>query len=157
MSQNKKSVDNIACQNRKASFNYFFEETYEAGIELLGPEVKSLRSGKANISESYAIDQDGEIFLNNSFIPTYNQSSYNNHEPRRLRKLLLKKKEINKLIGKVNRDGYSIVPLKIYFNSKGIAKILIALAKGKKNHDKRETKKNRDWNREKARVFRKTS
>ena len=141
MSQNKKSVDNIACQNRKASFNYFFEETYEAGIELLGPEVKSLRSGKANISESYAIDQDGEIFLNNSFIPTYNQSSYNNHEPRRLRKLLLKKKEINKLIGKVNRDGYSIVPLKIYFNNKGIAKILIALAKGKKNHDKRETKK----------------
>ena len=157
MSQNKKSVDNIACQNRKASFNYFFEETYEAGIELLGPEVKSLRSGKANISESYAIDQDGEIFLNNSFIPTYNQSSYNNHEPRRLRKLLLKKKEINKLIGKVNRDGYSIVPLKIYFNNKGIAKILIALAKGKKNHDKRETKKNRDWNKEKARVFRKTS
>ena len=157
MSQNKKSVDNIACQNRKASFNYFFEETYEAGIELLGPEVKSLRSGKANISESYAIDQDGEIFLNNSFIPTYNQSSYNNHEPRRLRKLLLKKKEINKLIGKVNRDGYSIVPLKIYFNNKGIAKILIALAKGKKNHDKRESKKNRDWNREKARVFRKTS
>lgn len=157
MSQNKKSVDNIACQNRKASFNYFFEETYEAGIELLGPEVKSLRSGKANISESYAIDQDGEIFLTNSFIPTYNQSSYNNHEPRRLRKLLLKKKEINKLIGKVNRDGYSIVPLKIYFNNKGIAKILIALAKGKKNHDKRESKKNRDWNREKARVFRKTS
>lgn len=157
MSQNKKSVDNVACQNRKASFNYFFEETYEAGIELLGPEVKSLRSGKANISESYAIDQDGEIFLNNSFIPTYNQSSYNNHEPRRLRKLLLKKKEINKLIGKVNRDGYSIVPLKIYFNNKGIAKILIALAKGKKNHDKRESKKNRDWNREKARVFRKTS
>ena len=141
MSQNKKSVDNIACQNRKASFNYFFEETYEAGIELLGPEVKSLRSGKANISESYAIDQDGEIFLNNSFIPTYNQSSYNNHEPRRLRKLLLKKKEINKLIGKVNRDGYSIVPLKIYFNNKGIAKILIALAKGKKNRDKRESKK----------------
>ena len=157
MSQNKKSVDNVACQNRKASFNYFFEETYEAGIELLGPEVKSLRSGKANISESYAIDQDGEIFLNNSFIPTYNQSSYNNHEPRRLRKLLLKKREINKLIGKVNRDGYSIVPLKIYFNNKGIAKILIALAKGKKNHDKRESKKNRDWNREKARVFRKTS
>ena len=157
MSQNKKSVDNVVCQNRKASFNYFFEETYEAGIELLGPEVKSLRSGKANISESYGIDQEGEIFLYNSFIPTYNQSSYNNHEPRRLRKLLLKKKEINKLIGKVNRDGYSIVPLKIYFNNKGIAKILIALAKGKKNHDKRESKKNRDWKREKARVFRKTS
>jgi SsrA-binding protein len=157
MVENKKSVDNVVCQNRKASFNYFFEDTYEAGIELLGPEVKSLRLGKANIAESYAVDQAGEIFLNNSYIPTYSQSSYNNHEPRRLRKLLLKKKEINKLIGKVNRDGYSIVPLKIYFNKKGIAKILIALAKGKKNHDKRETKKNRDWNREKARVFRKTS
>lgn len=157
MVENKKSVDNVVCQNRKASFNYFFEDTYEAGIELLGPEVKSLRLGKANIAESYAVDQAGEIFLNNSYIPAYSQSSYNNHEPRRLRKLLLKKKEINKLIGKVNRDGYSIVPLKIYFNKKGIAKILIALAKGKKNHDKRETKKNRDWNREKARVFRKTS
>ena len=94
MVENKKSVDNVVCQNRKASFNYFFEDTYEAGIELLGPEVKSLRLGKANIAESYAVDQAGEIFLNNSYIPTYSQSSYNKHEPRRLRKLLLKKKKL---------------------------------------------------------------
>ena len=116
-----------------------------------------MRLGKANIAESYAVDQEGEIFLFNSYIPQYSQSSYNNHDPKRLRKLLLKKKEIDKLIGRVNRDGYSIVPLKIYFNKKGIAKIQIALGKGKKNHDKRETKKNRDWDREKSRIFRKTS
>jgi SsrA-binding protein len=157
MNTKNKSVDNIVCQNRKASFNYFFEEIVESGLELLGPEVKSLRSGKANIAESYAVDQEGEIFLFNSYIPLYSQSSYNNHNPRRLRKLLLKKKEINKFIGKVNRDGYSIIPLKIYFNKKGIAKVQIALAKGKKNYDKRDTKKNRDWDREKSRIFRKTS
>lgn len=157
MSVTKKSVDNIVCQNRKASFNYFFEEIFESGIQLLGPEVKSLRLGKANIAESYVIEENGEIYLFNSYIPPYSQSSYNNHDPKRMRKLLLKKKEINKLIGKVNRDGYSIVPLKIYFNRKGIAKIQIALARGKKNHDKREVKKNRDWNREKSRIFRKTS
>ena len=157
MNSKNKSVDNIVCQNRKASFNYFFEEIVESGVELLGPEVKSLRSGKANIAESYAVDQEGEIFLFNSYIPQYSQSSYNNHDPRRLRKLLLKKKEINKFIGKVNRDGYSIIPLKIYFNKKGIAKVQIALAKGKKNYDKRHTKKNRDWDREKSRIFRKTS
>jgi SsrA-binding protein len=157
MNKKNKPVDNIVCQNRKASFNFFFEEIIESGIELVGPEVKSLRSGKATISESYATDQEGEIFLINSYIPQYLQSSYNNHDPKRHRKLLLKKKEISKLIGKVNRDGYSIVPTKIYFNKKGIAKVQIALAKGKKNHDKRETKKNRDWNREKSRIFRKTS
>ena len=157
MAPKNKPVDNIVCHNRKASFNYFFEDLYEAGIELVGSEVKSLRLGKGNISESYAIDQEGEIFLFNSYIPSYLQSSYNNHDPRRLRKLLLKKKEINKFIGKVNRDGYSIIPLKIYFNKKGIAKVQIALAKGKKNYDKRDTKKNRDWDREKSRIFRKTS
>jgi SsrA-binding protein len=157
MNKKNKPVDNIVCQNRKASFNFFFEEIIESGIELIGPEVKSLRSGKATISESYATDQEGEIFLINSYIPQYLQSSYNNHDPKRHRKLLLKKKEISKLIGKVNRDGYSIVPTKIYFNKKGIAKVQIALAKGKKNHDKRETKKNRDWDREKSRIFRKTS
>ena len=136
---------------------FFFEEIVESGIELVGPEVKSLRSGKATISESYATDQEGEIFLINSYIPQYLQSSYNNHDPKRNRKLLLKKREISKLIGKINRDGYSLVPTKIYFNKKGIAKVQIALAKGKKNHDKRETKKNRDWDREKSRIFRKTS
>ena len=157
MNTKNKSVDNIVCQNRKASFNYFFEEIVESGLELLGPEVKSLRSGKANIAESYAVDQEGEIFLFNSYIPLYSQSSYNNHDPRRLRKLLLKKKEINKLIGKLNRDGYSLVPTRLYFNKKGIAKLQIALGKGKKNFDKRNVKKKRDWEREKSRVLRKTS
>ena len=155
MSKNEKNNINIVCQNRKASFNFFFQTIYEAGIELLGPEVKSLRSGKGNISESYALDNKGEIYLYNSYIPTYKESSYNNHEPRRLRRLLLKKKEISKLIGNINREGFSVVPTKIYFNRKGIAKVQIIVGKGKKQHDKRHTKKTRDWNREKSRVFRK--
>ena len=155
MSKNDKKISNIVCQNRKASFNYFFQNIYEAGIELLGPEVKSLRLGKGNISESYALDSKGEIFLYNSYIPTYKESSYNNHEPRRSRKLLLKKKEISKLIGNINREGFAVVPTKIYFNKKGIAKVQIAVGKGKKHYDKRHTKKTRDWNREKSRIFRK--
>ena len=155
MGKNEKNNINIVCQNRKASFNFFFQTIYEAGIELLGPEVKSLRSGKGNISESYALDNKGEIYLYNSYIPTYKESSYNNHEPRRLRRLLLKKKEISKLIGNINREGFSVVPTKIYFNRKGIAKVQIIVGKGKKQHDKRHTKKTRDWNREKSRVFRK--
>ncbi|MEK9561095.1 MAG: SsrA-binding protein SmpB [Pelagibacteraceae bacterium] len=155
---NKKNVSsNIVAQNRKASFNYFFEDTLEAGIELLGSEVKSLRAGKGSIADAYALDSEGEIYLHNTYIPEYKQSSYNNHDPRRLRKLLLNKKEINKIIGKINRDGFTVVPTKIYFNSKGIAKVNIAIAKGKKLHDKRQTKKQRDWNREKSRVFRKSS
>ena len=155
MSKNEKKISNIVCQNRKASFNYFFQNIYEAGIELLGPEVKSLRLGKGNISESYALDSRGEIFLYNSYIPTYKESSYNNHEPRRSRKLLLKKKEISKLIGNINREGFAVVPTKIYFNKKGVAKVQIAVGKGKKHYDKRHTKKTRDWNREKSRIFRK--
>ena len=155
MSKDEKKISNIVCQNRKASFNYFFQNIYEAGIELLGPEVKSLRLGKGNISESYALDSKGEIFLYNSYIPTYKESSYNNHEPRRSRKLLLKKKEISKLIGNINREGFAVVPTKIYFNKKGVAKVQIAVGKGKKQHDKRYTKKTRDWNREKSRIFRK--
>ena len=155
---NKKNVSsNIVAQNRKASFNYFFEDTLEAGIELLGSEVKSLRAGKGSIADAYALDSEGEIYLHNTYIPEYKQSSYNNHDPRRLRKLLLNKKEINKIIGKINRDGFTVVPTKIYFNSKGIAKVNIAIAKGKKLHDKRQTKKQRDWNIEKSRVFRKSS
>lgn len=155
---NKKNVSsNIVAQNRKASFNYFFEDTLEAGIELLGSEVKSLRAGKGSMADAYALDSEGEIYLHNTYIPEYKQSSYNNHDPRRLRKLLLNKKEINKIIGKINRDGFTVVPTKIYFNSKGIAKVNIAIAKGKKLHDKRQTKKQRDWNREKSRVFRKSS
>ena len=156
MKQKTKSGLKIICNNRKAKFNYFFNEFFEAGIVLNGSEVKSLRDGKANISESYAIDEQGEIFLLNSHIPSYKESSYNNHDPKRNRKLLLNKREINKLIGKVNREGYTLIPTKLYFK-KGRAKIEIAVAKGKRHYDKRQVKKKRDWNREKARLFRKTS
>ncbi len=156
MKQKTKSGLKIICNNRKAKFNYFFNEFFEAGIVLNGSEVKSLRDGKANISEAYAIDEQGEIFLLNSHIPSYKESSYNNHDPKRNRKLLLNKREINKLIGKVNREGYTLIPTKLYFK-KGRAKIEIALAKGKRHYDKRQVKKKRDWNREKARLFRKTS
>ena len=146
----------IICKNRKAHFNYFFDEFYEAGMVLKGSEIKSLREGKANISESYASDINGEIYLLNSHIASYKESSYNNHQPRVNRKLLLNKREINKLIGRVNREGYTLIPTKIYFK-KGKAKVEIAVAKGKKEYDKRQTKKRQDWNREKARIFRKTS
>jgi len=156
MKQKTKSGLKIICNNRKAKFNYFFNEFFEAGIALKGSEVKSLRDGKANISEAYAIDEQGEIFLLNSHIPSYKESSYNNHDPKRNRKLLLNKREINKLIGKLNREGYTLIPTKLYFK-KGKAKIEIAVAKGKREYDKRHVKKKRDWNREKARFFRKTS
>jgi SsrA-binding protein len=156
MNRKTKSGLKIISNNRKASFNYFFKEFYEAGIVLKGSEVKSLRAGKVNISESYAYDHKGELFLVNSHIPSYKESSYNDHNPLRNRKLLLNKKEINKLMGRINREGFTLVPTKIYFK-KGKAKIEIAVAKGKKQFDKRETKKNRDWNRDKARIFRKTS
>ena len=141
----------IICLNRKASFNYFFLEIIEAGIALKGSEVKSLRDGKASIADSYAVDKNGEIFLINSHIPLYKQSSYNNHDPKGDRKLLLKKKEINKLIGRINQDGLTLVPTKLYFK-KGKAKIQIAVGKGKKNYDKRQVKKKRDWDREKQRI-----
>ena len=147
----------IICLNRKASFNYFFIELLEAGIVLKGSEVKSLRDGKGSIADSYAVDNNGELYLINSHIPLYRQSSYNNHDPKGDRKLLLNRKEINKLIGKINRDGFTVVPTRVYFNSKGIAKVNIAIGKGKKQHDKRQTKKQRDWNREKSRVFRRSS
>tara|TARA_Y100000590_G_scaffold105796_1_gene120390 strand:+ start:2646 stop:3116 length:471 start_codon:yes stop_codon:yes gene_type:complete len=146
----------IICLNRKASFNYFFIDLLEAGIVLKGSEIKSVRSGKVNIGDSYGIEKDGEIYLINSHIPIYKEASYSNHNPYGERKLLLNKKEINKLIGKMNKEGFTIVPTKMYFK-KGKAKIEIAVAKGKKNFDKRQTKKTRDWNRDKARYFRKTS
>ena len=146
----------IISHNRKAHYNYSFKEIYEAGIVLSGSEVKSLRAGKVSITESYAFDHNGEIFLVNSNIPSYKESSYNDHNPTRNRKLLLNKKEINKLIGKINREGFTLIPTKIYFK-KGKAKVEIGVAKGKKEYDKRQTKKNREWNRDKARIFRKTS
>ena len=156
MSHKTKGGLKIISNNRKAKFNYFFEEFFEAGIVLKGSEVKSLRDGKANISEAFATDQHGEIYLHNSHIPSYKESSYNNHDPNRNRKLLFNKREINKLIGKINKEGYSLIPTKLYFKG-GKAKIEIAVSKGKKQYDKRHVKKKRDWDREKARYFRKTS
>ena len=142
--------------NRKASFNYFFNDIFEAGIALKGSEIKSIRLGKINIAESYAVEKNGEIFLINSHIPIYKQASYINHNPYAERKLLFNRREINKLIGKINEEGLTLIPTKMYFK-KGKAKIEIAVAKGKKQFDKRNTKKTRDWNREKARYFRKSS
>jgi SsrA-binding protein len=156
MKQKSVPGQKIICLNRKASFNYFFVELLEAGISLKGSEVKSLRDGKGSIADSYAIDNNGELFLINSHIPLYRQSSYNNHDPKGDRKLLLKRKEINKLIGKINQEGLTIVPTKLYF-VKGKVKVEIAVAKGKKNFDKRQVKKTRDWNREKARVLSKNN
>jgi len=146
----------VICLNRKASYNYFFHEILEAGIALRGSEVKSLRDGKASIADSYAVDKNGELYLINSHIPLYRQSSYNNHDPKGDRKLLLKRKEINKLIGKINQEGLTIIPTKMYF-SKGKAKIELAVAKGKKLYDKRQVKKTRDWNREKSRILSKNN
>ena len=142
--------------NRKASFNYFFKELFEAGIVLKGSEIKSVRSGKINIAESYAVEKKGEIFLVNSHIPIYKHAGYSNHNPYSERKLLFNKKEINKLMGRINEEGFTLIPTKMYFK-KGKAKMEIAVAKGKKQFDKRHTKKTRDWNREKARYFRKSS
>ena len=150
----KKTVpgQKIICLNRKASFNFFFIELLEAGISLKGSEVKSLRDGKGSIADSYAVDNNGELFLINSHIPLYRQSSYNNHDPKGDRKLLLNRKEINKLIGRINQEGLTLIPTKLYF-VKGKVKVEIAVAKGKKLFDKRQVKKTRDWNREKAKLL----
>ena len=146
----------IICLNRKASFNFFFEDFLEAGIVLKGSEIKSVRNGKVNIADSYAVEKNGEIILINSHIASYKQASFSNHRPLDERKLLLNKKEINKLIGKMQREGFTIIPTKMYFK-KGKAKIELAIAKGKKQFDKRAAKKTRDWNRDKARYIRKSS
>ena len=141
-------------ENRRARYDYFLEETFEAGIMLTGSEVKSLRNGRANIAESYAAVEGKEIMLINADIPPYSQAGpYFNHEPRRHRKLLLKRKQIDKLIGAVQREGRTIIPIKLYWNDKGMAKLEISLAKGKKEHDKRETTAARDWQRDKARLM----
>ena len=146
----------IICLNRKASFNYFFLDILEAGIVLKGSEIKSIRNGKVNIADSYAVEKNGEIVLINSHIASYKQASYSNHDPISERKLLLNKREINKLIGKLQRDGLTVVPTKMYFK-KGKAKIELAIAKGKKQYDKRASKKDRDWSRDKARYIRRSS
>jgi SsrA-binding protein len=144
----------VVADNRRARFNYEIGETFEAGIALTGTEVKSLRSGKATIAESYADSRAGELWLVNANIPEYLQASRLNHAPKRPRKLLLHKRQIAKLIGAVEREGMTVVPLKLYFNEKGRAKLEIAVARGKKLHDKRETDKKRSWDRERARLLR---
>ncbi len=144
----------VVANNKKARFEYFIEDTIEAGIQLFGSEVKSLRSGKVSIAEAFAEPREGEIWLINANISVYRSAAkINLLSPVRERKLLIHRKEINKLTGKVNKNGMTLVPLKIYFNSKGYAKLELALAKGKKLHDKRETKKVRDWNIEKQRLL----
>jgi SsrA-binding protein len=139
--------------NRRARFNYAIGETFEAGIQLTGTEVKSLRENQATIAESYVSPERGEVFLVNATIPEYRQANRFNHEPRRPRKLLLQGRQIAKLMRGVEREGMTIVPLKLYFNARGMAKVEIALAQGKKLHDKRETEKKRDWQREKGRLL----
>lgn len=144
----------VVADNRKARFNYEIGETFEAGVALTGSEVKSLRAGKATIAESYADSRGGEFWLINANIPEYLQASRFNHTPKRPRKLLLHKKQINKLTGAIEREGMTVVPLKLYFNARGRAKVEIALARGKKLHDKRETLKKRSWDRERGRLMR---
>jgi SsrA-binding protein len=144
----------IVADNRKARYAYAIEDTIEAGIMLLGSEVKSLRGGRSTIAESYAYAKDGELFLVNAYIPEYTMASRFNHEPRRQRKLLVHKREAGKLAAAIQREGMTLIPLRLYFNPKGIAKIELGVAKGKKLHDKRETEKKRDWQRDKARLMR---
>jgi SsrA-binding protein len=144
----------VVADNRKARFSYAIEDTLEAGLMLYGSEVKSLRNGRSTIAESYAYAKDGELFLVNSYIPEYTQASRFNHEPRRQRKLLVHKREAVKLAAAIQREGMTLVPLRLYFNPKGTAKIELGIAKGKKLHDKRETEKQRDWQRDKARLMR---
>lgn len=147
-------VERPVAQNRKARHNYFIEESLEAGLMLMGTEVKSLRRGRASIVEAYAAEQNGELYLLNAQIPIYEAANRFNHEPKRPRKLLLHRRETDRLIGLVRRQGYTLVPLKLYFNARGIAKLELGLGRGKQKIDKRETEKKRDWQRQKARLMR---
>lgn len=154
MPKKKDDGTKVVADNRKARFSYAIEDTLEAGIMLTGSEVKSLRTGKATIAESYAQAKDGEIHLINAYIPEYSGANRFNHEPKRPRKVLVHKREIAKLSAAVQREGMTLIPLRLYFNRKGIAKLELGIAKGKKTHDKRETEKKRDWARDKARLMR---
>lgn len=145
--------DRYAAQNRRARHDYLITDTLEAGLVLRGTEVKVLRTGQASIAESYADESGGELFLVNANIPEYGSSSHFNHEPRRKRKLLLHRKEMNKLLGAIKREGVTIVPLSIYFNDRGRAKVELGLARGKRKADKRQAEKDRDWQRDKARIM----
>ena len=153
MAVKKQPAANIAARNRKARFNYFIEDTLEAGIQLVGSEVKSLRGGRASIEEAYATEEGGELYLVNAYIPEY-EASVAPHEPRRPRKLLVHKNEMRRLAGAVSREGMTLVPLSIYFNKRGIAKVELGLAKGKRKYEKREAIKERDWKRDQARLMR---
>lgn len=151
----KGPVGHIVAQNRKARRDYHIEEVFEAGLELMGSEVKSLRSGRGSIQGSYATEQDGEIWLINAHVPEYASANPQfAHQPRRPRKLLLHRREIEKLIGAVQRQGYTLIPLSVFFNPRGFAKLELALATGKQNIDKRQDVKKRDWDRQKARLLR---
>ena len=154
MAKRKKSSANISAQNRKARHDYFIEENFEAGIMLSGSEVKSLRAGRATISEAYASAENDELFLVNAYIPEYESARSINHEPKRPRKLLMHRREIDKLQNAVNRKGMTLVALSIYFNDNGLAKVDLGLARGKQHHDKRQDIKERDWKRNKARLMR---
>ena len=154
MAKKKDDGTKIIADNRKARYAYAIESSLEAGIVLVGSEVKSLRNGKSTIGESYAYAKDGELFLVNAYIPEYNEASRFNHEPKRTRKLLVHKAQAHKLSIAIQREGMTLIPLKLYFNAKGIAKLELGVAKGKKVHDKRETEKQRDWQRDKARLMR---
>ncbi|WP_046864916.1 SsrA-binding protein SmpB [Microvirga massiliensis] len=154
MAKDPKNTRKVVADNRKARFNYEITDTYEAGIALTGTEVKSLRQGKATIGEAYAGPSGEEFFLFNAYIPEYLQANRFNHETRRPRRLLLHRRQIDKLIGATQREGFTVVPLRIYFNERGRAKVEIGLGRGKKLHDKRETEKQRTWNRERSRLLR---
>ena len=154
-SKTKKTVGNVAAQNRRARHDYLIHETLEAGIMLNGSEVKSLREGRGSIGEAYASEEQGELWLRNAYIPEYGSTNkVFGHEPRGARKLLVHRRELAKLAQAQQRKGMTLVPLKIYFNERGIAKVLIGLGEGKKHHDKRDATKERDWNRQKARLLR---
>ncbi len=144
----------LVAQNRRARHDYFIEDTLEAGLALTGSEVKSLRLGRGSIAEAYVAEKDGELYLHGSHIPEYEAAKHTNHPPRRLRKLLLHRREMNKMIGQIRREGYTVVPLELYFNERGLAKALLGLARGKRRVDKRETAKARDWQRQEARLLR---
>jgi SsrA-binding protein len=147
-------VSRLIAENRRARFDYFLEQTYEAGLSLTGTEVKALRLGRANIAESYAATEGDEIVLINAYIPEYGPANRFNHDPRRPRKLLLHRREIDKMLGAVQREGRTLIPTRLYFNDKGRVKLELCLAKGKKAHDKREVAAERDWKREQGRLLR---
>ncbi len=144
----------VVADNRKARFNYAVEETIEAGLVLTGTEVKALREGRASIGDAYAAPRDGELWLMNAHIPEYKAGNRQNHEPRRPRKILVRKREAEKLIGLAQQSGMSLIPLKLYFNERGFAKIALGVARGKKLHDKRQSIKDRDWKRQQERLMR---